>query len=321
MATVLISRRVPQIGIDLLAEAGLDVDLIDQDIALERDELLAQLKSHAYEAVLTTLSETVDAEFLEAAGKQLKIIANFAVGYNNIDIAACKARGVVVSNTPGVLSEATADQAFALLLACARRVLEGHRLLTSGTWQGWAPTQLLGLDVSGQTLGIIGMGRIGRELAKRARGFDMQLLYYNRSRDLEAEQSLGVSYESLETLLAKSDFISVHTPLNSETRHLLDEVQFKQMKATAIVINTARGAIIHEKALVRALKEKWIWGAGLDVFEFEPEINPELLNMPNVVLAPHLGSATEGTRNAMISLAVHAIIKVLQGETPDNLVF
>lgn len=320
MTNILITRRVPQVGVRLLKEAGFEPDIIETDLPIARDELLKRVSAKSYQAILTTMSEKVDDEFLDVAGKDLKIVANFAVGYNNIDVEACKSRGVRVSNTPGVLSEATADQAFALLLAAARRVVEGHKLVESGTWEGWTPTQLLGRDLSGQTLGIIGMGRIGQEMAKRARGFDMRLIYHNRSRDEEAEKNLGAVYKSLDELLAESDFISVHTPLNAETEHLLCYEQFKKMKKTAIIINTARGPIIHEKALVKALQEKWIWAAGLDVFEFEPKVTEELLTMPNVVLAPHLGSATEGTRDAMISLAATAIIKVLKGETPSNLV-
>jgi glyoxylate reductase len=320
MSNVLITRRVPQVGVDLLTKAGLAPDIIENDLPVVREELLERLQKHSYEAILTTMSEKVDDEFLVAAGESLKLVANFAVGYNNINLEACKARGIKVSNTPGVLSEATADQAFALLLAAARRVVEGHKMVEAGTWKGWTPTQLLGLDVSGKTMGIIGMGRIGQAFAKRAKGFDMRLIYHNRSRDEKAEAELGAGYVNLDELLTESDFISVHTPLNDETHHLLCYEQFKKMKKTVIVINTARGPIIHEKALVKALQEKWIWAAGLDVFEFEPEVSKELLSMPNVVLAPHLGSATEGTRDAMISLAANAIIQVLKGETPSNLV-
>ena len=320
MSDVLITRRVPQVGVDLLTSAGLAPDILQTDLPVARVELLAQLKANRYKAVLSTMSEQVDEEFLSAAGESLQIVANFAVGYNNIDLEACKAKGIKVSNTPGVLSEATADQAFALLLAAARRVVEGHKMVEAGTWEGWTPTQLLGQDLSGRTMGIIGMGRIGRAFAQRAKGFNMKLVYHNRSRDAKAEAELGANYLSLDALLAESDFISLHTPLTDETRHLLCYEQFKKMKKTAIVINTARGPIIHEKALVKALQEKWIWAAGLDVFEFEPEVTKELLSMPNVVLAPHLGSATEGTRDAMISLAANAIIQVLKGQRPENLI-
>lgn len=318
MAKVFITRRIPQLGVKLLTAAGLEIDIHDDDLPIARAELLAQLAASSYDAVLTTLSDKVDDDFLVAAGKP-QIVANFAVGYNNIDIAACTARGVKVSNTPGVLSEATADQTFALLLACARRVVEGHLLVAENNWHGWAPTQLLGMDVSGKTLGIIGLGRIGQEVAKRARGFDMQVLFHNRSEE-PAAAKLGAAYKPLAELLAASDFVSVNTPLTDDTHHLLDYAQFQQMKPTAILINTARGAIVHEAALVTALQEGWIWGAGLDVFEFEPEVTAALKTLPNVVLAPHLGSATGETRDAMIRLAATAIIAVLNGETPDNLI-
>ncbi len=319
MQKVLICRRIPSLGLELLEQAGFDLDVFDSDLAMPKEALHKKLSEGSYDAVLSTLADRVDNAFLDAAGESLKIVANFAVGYNNIDLSACTQRGVKVSNTPGVLSEATADQAFALLLATARRVTEGHELVASGNWKGWAPTQLLGLDVTGKTLGIIGMGRIGQELAKRAKGFDMSILYHNRSRDEEAEKTLAASFVSLDELLEQSDFMSIHVPLSDETHHLLCYEQFKKMKPSAIVINTARGPVIHEKALVKALKEKWIWGAGLDVFEFEPQVTQDLLSMPNVVLAPHLGSATEGTRDAMIQLAATAIIEVLKGKIPENL--
>ena len=317
-SSVFVTRRVPELGLELLNEANLKVDVFDSDLPIEREELLKRLRENAYDAVLTTLADKVDNTFLDAAG-DVKIVANFAVGYNNVDVAACAARGVAVSNTPGVLSEATADQAFALLLATARRVVEGHELVAAGEWRGWAPTQLLGQDVTGKTLGIVGLGRIGQELAKRARGFDMRLLYHNRSSSPEAE-ALGAVRKPLDELLAESDFVSVHTPLTDETRHLLGYEQFKQMRRTAILVNTSRGPVVAEEALVKALEEGLIWGAGLDVFEHEPAVTEALKTLPNVVLAPHLGSATTATRDAMIRLAANAIVAVLKGEKPDNLV-
>ena len=314
---VFVTRRVPAWGLELLTGAGLQVDVFDSDLPIGREELLERLRAGRYDAVLTTLAERVDADFLDAA-ERLKMVANFAVGYNNIDVSACAARGVRVSNTPGVLSEATADQVFALLLAAARRVVEGHQLVASGAWQGWAPTQLLGQGVSGKTLGIVGLGRIGEGVARRARGFDMHLLYHNRSRSTAAE-ALGAGYRDLGDLLAESDFVSVNTPLTDETHHLLSHEQFKQMRRTAILVNTSRGPVVDEAALVQALQEGLIWGAGLDVFESEPDVT-DALKALNVVLAPHLGSATTETRDAMIRLATTAIVKVLSGETPTNLV-
>ncbi len=315
---VFITRRVPQVGIDLLLQAGFNARVHDSDLPMERTALLEHLRTNTIHALLTTLADKVNDELLDAA-PSLKIVANFAVGYDNIDVPACSKHKVAVSNTPGVLSEATADQAFALILAVARRVVEGHTLVASNEWLGWAPLQLLGQDLTGRTLGIIGMGRIGGEVAKRAKGFDMNVIYFNRSRNLEAESKLNARYVDLATLLKESDVISIHCPYSKETHHLIDEKELRQMKPNAILVNTARGPIVYEAALVKALKEKWLWGAGLDVFEFEPKVTDELKPMPTVVLAPHLGSATEGTRNAMITLAAEAIIAVLNGKTVNHL--
>ncbi len=315
MSKVFITRRIPDVGYELLREAGLEFEVYDHDTPIPREKLLETLAAESYTALLTTLSERVDAELLDAAGEDLKIVANFAVGYNNVDVSACTAWGVAVSNTPGVLSEATADQAVMLILAVARRVLEGHALAASGEWAGWAPLQLLGQDLKGKTLGIVGMGRIGREVAKRAQAFDMTVRYHNRSRDAEAEKRLGVQFESdLYALLAASDVVTLHCPLTDETRHLIDKKAFETMKPTAILVNTARGEIVDEQALVEALTAGRIWGAGLDVFEFEPRVTDALKGLPNVVLAPHLGSATQNTRDAMATLCAEAVVSVLQGE-------
>jgi glyoxylate reductase len=314
---VFITRRVPQVGIDLLQQTGFNVKVHDSDLPIERGALLEHLRTGNYQALLTTLTDKVNDELLDAA-PNLKIVANFAVGYDNVDVPACTKRNVAASNTPGVLSEA-ADQAFALILAVARRVIEGHTMIANSEWLGWAPLQLLGQDLTNRTLGIIGMGRIGQEVAKRARGFDMNVIYFNRSRNHDAESKLEARYVDLATLLKESDVISIHCPYSKETHHLIGEPELKQMKPNAILVNTARGPIVHEAALVKALKEKWLWGAGLDVFEFEPKVTDELKAMPNVTLAPHLGSATEGTRNAMITLAAEAIIAVLNGKTVPHL--
>ena len=320
MKKVFITRRIPDVGYALLREAGLEFEVYDHDTPIPRDTLLETLKTESYAALVTTLSERVDGEVLDAAGDRLKTVANFAVGYNNVDVPACTARGVAVSNTPGVLSEATADQAMMLMLAVARRVLEGQALIVSGEWAGWAPLQLLGQDLSGKTLGIVGMGRIGREVAKRAQAFDMNLRYHNRTRDLDAEKRLGVRYDSdLHALLAASDVVSLHCPLTEETRHLIDKKALETMKPTAILINTARGEIVDEQALVEALTKGNIWGAGLDVFEDEPKVSDVLKALPNVVLAPHLGSATTGARDAMATLCAQAVVNVLNGKTVPHL--
>ena len=317
MSKVFVTRSVPELTLKSLRDAGLEVDVYESETPVPRDELLERVPG--YDALLTLLSEKVDEELLEAAGPQLEIIANFAVGYNNIDVPACTARGVAVSNTPDVLTDTTADHTLMLLLATARRAVEGDALVRSGVWRGWAPNQLLGLDVSGRTLGIIGMGRIGRAVAARAKGFGMRLIYHNRSRDEAAETELGASYRDLHNLLKESDFVSVHAPLTDETRYLLGEAELGMMKPTAVLVNTSRGPLVDERALERFLREGRIWGAGLDVFGNEPELSPGLRELPNVVLAPHTGSATTGTREAMGRLCAEAIIAVLKGERAPHL--
>ncbi len=317
MKRVFVTRSVPDATLKSLRDAGLEVDVYESETPIPRGELLERVRG--YDALLTLLSERVDEELLEAAGPPLRIIANFAVGHNNIDVAACTACGVAVSNTPDVLTDTTADHALMLLLGVARRVIEGDALVRSGAWQGWAPNQLLGLDVSGKTLGIVGMGRIGRAVAERAEGFKMRLLYHNRSRDEGAETELGVSYRDLHDLLGESDFVSIHAPLTDETHHLIGEAELGLMKRTAVLVNTSRGPLVDERALGRALREGQIWGAGLDVFEDEPELTPGLSELPNVVLAPHTGSATTGTREAMGRLCAEAVVAVLEGERVPHL--
>ncbi len=316
---IFITRLVPKSGLKLLKEAGIEYDFYDSNYAIPRAKFIDILKKNSYDAILSTLTDKIDSEILDAAGEQLKIVANYAVGYGNIDLDECTKRGIAVSNTPDVLSAATADMAFALLLATARKIIEGHELIQNDQWLGWTPTELLGQDLSFKTLGIIGMGRIGEEMAKRALGFNMKVVYYNRSPKPQAEKELGVEYSGLNELLAQSDFISLHCPLTPETKHLIGKKEFEIMKEDAIIINTARGAVINEQELVNALQQNQIWGAGLDVFEYEPKITEELKHIPNVVLAPHLGSATKGTRDAMLELAVKAIIAVLDNKTTANI--
>lgn len=315
---MLVSRRLPEAGLAPLREAGLDVDVYDGDTPIPRGELLARVEGA--DGIVTLMSERVDDELLKAAGPQLKVVANYAVGYDNIDLEACSRHGVVATNTPDVLSDTTADMAFALLLAVARRIRSGDSLVRSGDWTGWEPEQLLGAQVTGATLGIVGMGRIGRALARRARGFDMRLLYHNRRADPEAERELGATYAALDELLGASDFVSLHAPLTPETRHLIGGRELRAMKKTAVLINTARGPVVDETALVSALRDGTIAGAGLDVFEHEPEVHPGLLDLDNVVLTPHLGSATLETRTAMALLCSHAVLAVLAGRKPENVI-
>ena len=316
---VYVSRRIPAIGPELLERAGLRIRQHDSELPPGREELLRGVSGA--QAAITLVSDKVDEEFLDRAGESLRVVANYAVGYDNIDVAACARREVLVTNTPDVLTDATADQAFMLLLAVARRALEGHRLVASREWQGWHPLQLLGRDVSGATLGIVGMGRIGSAVARRAAGFGMRILYHNRRRRPEVEQQLGAVYqEDLDGLLEGSDFISLHAPLTDQTHHLIDARALALMRSHAILVNTSRGALVDEVALVEALRTGSIWGAGLDVFEEEPRVAEGLVDLENVLLAPHLGSATDATRREMARLCAEAVIEVLSGELPANLV-
>lgn len=313
---VFVTRRLPEAGLAPLREAGLLVEVNAEDEPIGRQALLQRVRGAA--ALITLMSERVDDELLEVAGPQLRVVANYAVGYDNIDVAACRRNGVVATNTPGVLTGATADMAFALLLAVARRLREGDELVRSGEWTGWQPLQLLGAQVSGATLGIVGLGRIGRAVARRARGFDMTVLYHNRNRDEDAESDLGVRYVSLDELLELSDFVSLHAPLTQETRHMIAAAELRRMKPSAVLINTARGAVVDEADLVEALRDGTIAGAGLDVFEEEPAVHPGLAPLPSVVLAPHLGSATLETRTEMALLCSRAVVDVLAGRQPPN---
>jgi len=309
-ATVFVTRSLPAPGVQPLVAAGLRVVHRDVDSPPPRTELLAGVAEAG--ALLCLLSERIDAELLDAA-PHLRIVANLAVGFDNIDVTDAAERGVVVTTTPDVLTEATADLAWALLLATARRVAEADALVRRGGWRGFSPTMLLGMPVTGRTLGIVGLGAIGGAVARRARGFDMTVLYCNRQRDRVAERELGVIPATFHELLATSDVVSLHAPLNDGTRHLIDAAALARMKPTAILVNTARGALVDEGALVMALRTGVIAGAGLDVFEREPELAGGLAELGNTVLLPHLGSATTETRAAMVVLACANIIEVLAG--------
>jgi len=313
---VLVSRRLPAVAMDKLAQAC-DLETWAEPTAMPRDALLRAAR--AKHGLVTLLTERVDDELLDAAGDQLIIVANYAVGFDNIDVAACTRRGIMVSNTPDVLTEATADMTWALLLAAARRVAEGDRFLRTGQPWIWGPEMLLGQDVYAKTLGIIGFGRIGRAVARRASGFGMQILYYDPwlSPDEPAGPATPVG---LDDLLARSDFVSVHASLTPETRHLIDAARLGQMKPTAVLVNASRGPVVDEHALAVALDGGVIFAAGLDVFEREPEVDAQLLANPRVVLAPHLGSATVDTRAAMGLLAADNVLAALGGERPPTLV-
>jgi lactate dehydrogenase-like 2-hydroxyacid dehydrogenase len=290
------------------------VDYHDSELPLPRAELVRRLQGK--DGLICHILSAVDDELL-AACPGLKVVANVAVGYNNVDVPAARRRGVIVTNTPDVLTETTADFAWALLMAAARRVVEADRYARSGEWTTWKWDLLWGADVHGKTLGIVGFGRIGRAIARRALGFGMRVLYHDSVRaDAAVERELRATATDVETLLREADFVSLHTLLTPETRHLIDERTLRLMKPTAILVNAARGPVVDEAALVRALTEGWIAGAGLDVFEQEPVIHPGLLRLPNVTLAPHIGSASRDTRIAMALLAVRNCLAVLEGKPP-----
>ena len=262
------------------------------------------------------LTDPIDTVVLHA-GRRLRIVAQMAVGYDNVDVAAATERGILVTNTPGVLTETTADLAFALLLAAARRVVEGDRLARTGGWKSWHPSFLLGQDVHGATLGIVGLGQIGQAVARRARGFDMRILYHDRTRHVEAEAGLSAEFVDLEHLLRESDFVSLHVPLSPETRHLIGGRELALMKPTAVLVNAARGPVVDQQALYEALRERRIAAAGLDVMEVEPiPVDDPLLTLDNVVITPHVGSASVATRAKMAEMAVESILQALRGELP-----
>ncbi len=295
-----------------------DLQFDEADIPLSRAKMMEGVKNA--DGMISMLSDSIDREVLEAAS-QLKIVANYAVGYNNMDLSAAKEKQVLITNTPGVLTETTADLTWALLMAVARRIPEANQWVKSGKWAGWSPTELMGADIYGKTLGLLGMGRIGQAVARRAAGFGMQIFYYCRHRLSEkSEEALGVSYLSFSELLEGSDFLSLHLPLNEDSLHLIDQKALQRMKPGAFLINTSRGAIIDEKALCHALEEKEIAGAGLDVFEAEPGISPQLLQMENVVTLPHIGSASFETRVKMGFMVIDNLLSCFKGQMPSNVV-
>jgi glyoxylate reductase len=313
-ARIVVTRRIPDPAIDLLRGAG-DVWVSPHDRPLTTEELHAAVAGA--DAVVTLLHDRVDDAFLDAAGPGLRIVANVAVGYDNVDVPTCAGRGVVVSNTPGVLTEATADIAFALILMATRRLGEGERLIRSRTPWSWSMFFMLGTGVQGKRLGIVGLGKIGQATARRARAFGMEIVYSGRRQAAtEIEAELDARFLPLEELLATADVVSLHCPLSAETRHLIGAGALGRMKPSALLVNTTRGPVVDEGALAEALRAGTIAGAGLDVFEREPEVHPALLELENVVLIPHLGSATVETRTAMGVLAAENVVAVLGGGAP-----
>ena len=311
---VFVTRRIPEEGIRLLERECEEVEVYPYDRIPSKKEIINGLKGK--DALLCLLTDRIDREVI-SSNPNLKVISNYAAGYDNIDVDEATKRGIVVTNTPDVLTNATAELAWALLFAVARRVVEGDKFTREGRFKGWSPTLLLGKELSGKTLGVIGAGRIGTAFALKAKCFNMKVLYFNRSRNEVLEDKLGAKKVDLDTLLRESDFISIHLPLTKETYHLIDYDKICMMKRDAIIVNTARGAIIKEGDLVKALKEKRIFGAGLDVYEKEPKITDELKNLENVVLLPHIGSATLETRTKMSILAAENLIKALKGKRPE----
>ena len=316
MKKIVITRKLPEEIISPLREKFEVFMWHSDEIPMSYEELKTEAQNA--HGLWTMLSDTVDRNLIESM-PNLEVISNLAVGYNNIDVEAAKERGIVVTNTPGVLTETTADLAFSLLMATARRVTEAERNLRDGQWKSWTPMQLTGMDVYGATLGIIGMGRIGEAVARRAKGFDMNVLYHNRTRKIDAEENYGFTYVDLDTLLKESDFIVLLTPLTPETKGMIGERELNLMKETAAIINVARGGIIDENALYEALTTNKIWAAGLDVFEVEPvPLDHPLLTLPNVTVLPHIGSASIQTRLAMMQMNADAIEAVLEAKEPKN---
>ena len=314
---ILVTGRLPEVIMAELEKVFL-VDANTEDKPYERQKLLHGIKDK--DGLISMITDNINEEVLDSASR-LKMIAHFGVGYNNIDIKAATARGIPVSNTPGVLTDATAELAFALILAIARRLVECDRATRDGHFLYWAPMLFLGREVTGKTLGIIGLGEIGKAVARRAKGFKMRILYNNRSRiDASEEKELGAEYADLQKLLIESDFISLHVPLTGETRHLIGKAEFSLMKPTAYLINTSRGPVVDEQALLGALLNRTISGAGLDVYENEPALTPGLTELSNVVLLPHIGSGTLETRIKMASMAAENLIAGLSNKVPPNLV-
>ncbi len=319
---IFITRLIPDKGINLFKKKEYEVTISPHDRVLSKEELIGYLKKDNYDAVLCLLTDKIDGEIMDAAGKQCKIFANYAVGFDNIDVKAAKKRGIMVTNTPGVLTDTVAEHTFGLILALAHRVSEADRFTRAGKYTGWAPMLLLGIDVSKKILGIVGLGRIGSRVAYHAvKGFDMNVMYYDVKRSEEFEKEYGAEFrENVDDIFREADFISIHVPLLDTTRHLVNKERMSLMKKTAYLVNTSRGPVVDEAALVDVLKNGTIAGAGLDVFENEPKLAPGLLELENVIVTPHIASATEGARQSMSLTAAQNIIEALEGRMPPNLI-
>jgi len=322
MQKIFITRPIPKVGVEILKEKGYEVTVNEaaHDRAATKDELLNGVRGT--DAVLSVLTDKIDREVIEAGLPTLKVIANYAVGFDNVDIPAAKEKNIMVTNTPGVLTNTVAEHTFALMLAIAHRISEADRFSRAGKYTAWGPELLLGSDVSGKTLGVVGLGRIGSRVAHHAvHGFDMKVVYTDVKQNSDFEKEFGARFApTIDELLPECDFVSIHVPLLESTHHLINESRLKIMKKSAYLINTSRGPVIDEQALARALSEGWIRGAAIDVFEFEPDITPALKQLDNIIVTPHIASATVETRNAMSHLAALNIIAALEGTTPPNLI-
>lgn len=318
MSRVFVTRKIPEEGLKLL-EGKVELEVWEEDRAIPREVLLEKVKG--VDAILSLLTEKIDAELMDAAGPQLKIVSNMAVGFDNVEVAEATRRKIYVTNTPGVLTEAVAEHTVALLLSLARRIVESDRFTKEGKYIGWEPMLLLGPEVKDKTLGIVGLGRIGSRVAEMAvRGLLMKVIYYDVKPNPEFEAQFGAVYKDIDSLLRESDFVTIHVPLLPETRHLINAQKLALMKKTAYLINTSRGPIVNEAELVEALMKRQIAGAGLDVYENEPNLAPGLAKLSNVVLTPHTASATSEARGAMATLAAQATLDTLAGKIPQNLV-
>jgi glyoxylate reductase len=320
MFKIFITRRIPDAGIEMLKkQKGFDVKVSPHDRVLTKREIIKMGKG--CDALLSLLTDKIDGKIMDGIGKQLKIIANYAVGFNNIDLKSAKERKIMVTNAPGPeITESVAEQTFTLLMAISKRLVESDNFLRKGKYKGWAPMLFLGTDVHHKTLGVVGLGAIGKAVVERAvKGFKMKVIYYDVCRDKDFEKEFKAKFVSLKELLKNADFVSLHVPLLPSTTHLIGKKELEMMKKTAYLINTSRGPVIDEKALVSALKSKKIAGAGLDVYEFEPKLVWGLSNLPNTILTPHTASATMEARSAMATTAAKNIISASRGKTPPNL--
>jgi len=319
MAKVFVTRKIPGEHLEKLKSAGHEVEVSAFDRPLTPEELVEKVKG--IDVLLSLLTDKVDGDLMDAAGPQLKIISNYAVGFDNVDVAAATDRGIVVTNTPSdEVNEAVAEHTWALILSLTRRIVEADEATRRGAYKGWEPDIFLGTNLIGKILGIIGLGKIGSMVARRAVGYNMTVLYNKHTPDPEAEKELGIRYATLDELLATSDVVTLHVPLTEETRHMINKNSLGKMKKGAFLINTARGPVVDEHDLVDAIRSGHLAGVGLDVFDNEPDINPELVGMENVVLTPHIASATKEAREKMSEQAVNAILDALDGKKPENLV-